>query len=164
MSTSDQTGARIGDFSLPSSTGQTLGLDSFLGKVPMVIVFVDPGSNEDRSLLAELSSRHKDFGSERSQILTVARITARDTRQIADDMGLSVPLLADASGAMARNFDAEDADGGTRRVAVVADKEGRMVRRFDPLPIEDDPTAVTEALLYAVRAIGSGSLDDVNTG
>jgi peroxiredoxin len=164
MPAPDETADRIEDFSLPASTGQTLGIDSFRGKVPMVIVFVDPNSDEDRNLLTELSSRHKDFGSERSQILAVARITAKDTRQIADDMGLSVPVLADASGAMARDYDAEDADGRTRRVAVVADKEGRLVRRFDPLPIQDDPTGVAEALLYAVRAIGSGSLDDVTSG
>lgn len=149
---------------MPASTGQTLGLDSFLGKVPMVIVFVDTDSTEDRRLLAELSSRHKEFGAERSQILTVAKVTAKDTRQIAEDMGLSVPLLADASGAMARDFDAVDSDGGAKRVAVVADKQGRLVRRFDPLPIQDDPAAVIEALLYAVRAIGSGSLDGATNG
>jgi peroxiredoxin len=150
---------RIADFSLPASTGQTLGLDSFKGKVPLVIVFVDLESDDDRDLLGALSSHHKDFGRERSQVLAVARVTARETREISEDMGLSIPILADASGAMARNFDAEDGDRSTKRVAVVADKEGRVVRRFDPLPIQDDPTGVTEALLYAVRAIGSGSLD-----
>jgi peroxiredoxin len=150
---------RIADFSLPASTGQTLSFDSFKGKVPMVIVFVDLGSNEDRDLLGELSSRHKDFGTERSQILAVARATARETREISEDMDLSFPILADANGAMARDFEVEDGDGRPQRVAVVADKEGQVVRRFDPLPIQDDPTGVTEALLYAVRAIGSGSLD-----
>lgn len=150
---------RVTDFSLPASTGQTLGLDSFKGKVPMVIVFVNLDSAEDRDLLGEFSSHHKDFGTERSQILAVARVTARETREASEDMGLSIPVLADASGAMARDFNAEDGEGNTKRVAVVADKEGRVVRRFDPLPIQDDPTGVTEALLYAVRAIGSDSLN-----
>ena len=157
--TESQEPARIADFRLAASTGQTLAFDSFKGKVPLVIVFVDLTSDEDRDLLTELSSHHKDFGSERSQILAVARATAREVRQASEDLGLTIPILADASGAMARDYQAEDEDGNTKRVAVVADKVGRVVRHFDPLPVQDDPTGVTEALLYAVRAIGSGSLD-----
>jgi peroxiredoxin len=162
--TESQEPAQIADFRLAASTGQTLALDSFKGKVPVVIVFVDLTSDEDRELLEELSAHHKDFGKERSQILAVARATARETREASEDMGLSIPILADASGAMARDYQAEDEGGNTRRVAVVADKDGRVVRHFDPLPVQDDPTGVTEALLYAVRAIGSGSLDGVTKG
>lgn len=155
--------AQIADFRLAASTGQTLALDSFKGKVPLVVVFIDLASEEDRELLEALSAHHKDFGSERSQILAVARATARETRQASEDMGLSIPVLGDASGSMARDYDAE-VDGRTKRVAVVADKEGRLIRRFDPLPTDDDPTGVIEALLYAVRAIGSGTLGGVTDG
>jgi peroxiredoxin len=164
MTESQESSALIADFSLPASSGQTLGIDSFRGKVPIVIVFVDPNSPDDRDLLENLGAHHKDFGAERSQILAVARATARETRQIGEELGLTIPILADASGAMARDYDAEDEAGNTKRVAVVADKEGRLVRRFDPLPVQDDPTAVTEALLYAVRAIGSGTLGGVTPG
>ena len=146
--------AHIPDFKLPASTGQTLGLDSFKGKVPLVVAFIDLEREGDRQLLEVLNTRHKDFGAERSQILAVARLTARETREVSEEMDLSVPLLADASGAMARAYDAEE-----RPVAIVADKEGRLLRRFDPLPVEDDVSEVTDALLYAVRAIGTGSLD-----
>jgi peroxiredoxin len=155
---------QIADFRLPASTGQTLGHDSFRGKVPLAIVFADLDSDEDRELLETLSSHHKDFGNERSQILVVARATAKETRQASEEREWSVPILADASGAMARDFGAEDEDGRTRRLAVVADKDGGVVRRFDPLPIEGDPTGVTEALLYAIRAIGSGSLGGATPG
>lgn len=144
--------AEIDYFSLAASTGQTLSLDSFKGKVPLVLVFLDLADDDDRALLVDLNQRHKEFGSERSQILVVTKVTARDARRVAEDMGLTVPLLADASGAMARDHDA-----GKGRVAVVADKEGRVVRRFDPLPMEE-LSEVTDALLYAVRAIGSGTI------
>lgn len=154
--------AQIPDFRLAASTGQTLALDSFKGKVPLVVVFVDLNSDEDDDLLRELSSHHKDFGNERSQILAVARATAREVRQASEDMGLSIPILADASGAMARDFVAE-VDGKTKRVAVVADREGELIRRFDPLP-DGDPTGVIEALLYAVRAIGTGTLGGMTDG
>lgn len=147
--------SRIDDFRLPASTGQTLGLDSFKGKVPMVLVFLDLEVQEDRALLMECNVRLKDFGELRSQILAVARVTAREAREVAEEMGLAIPLLADASGAMARDYEATG-NTSTRRIAIVADKEGRLIRRFDPL--EDDAAAVVDGLLYSVRAIGGGSL------
>lgn len=147
-------GAEIGDFSLAASTGQTLSLDSFKGKVPLVLVFLDLEDDDHRALLAELNDRHKDFGSERSQVLVVTKVTAREARRLAEEMGLSVPVLADASGAMGRDHEAVKGS-----VAVVADKQGRVFRRFDPLATEDDVFEVTDALLDAVRAIGSGTPD-----
>lgn len=148
----------IGDFRLPASTGQTLSLDSFLGKVPMVIVFLGlPPSDGDHSFLTELDSRLKDFGAGRSQLLVVLRATARATREIADELGLSVPLLADAGGSMARDHGAEDTEGRRHPMALVVDKGGEIKRRFDPLPL-DDPDDAIEALLYSVRALGSGTL------
>lgn len=158
MTTSHEPGTTIAEFSLPASTGATLGLAAFKGKMPLVLVFLDLGSEEDLALLAECNARLREFGESRSQILVVARITAREARQTSEDMDLSIPILADASGAMARDYDAAD-NGTSRRMAVVADKEGRLVRRFDPLPLDGEATDVADALLYAVRAVGSGSLD-----
>lgn len=149
----------IGDFSLPASTGQTLSFDSFRGKVPMVIVFLgDPPPEDDGSLLTALDSHLKDFGSQRSQLLVVIRATARKAREVADELELSVPLLADASGTMARDHGAEDDQGQRHLVALVVDKEGAIKRRFDPLPLEEGPDDAIEALLYSVRALGSGAL------
>ena len=150
--------SQIGDFRLPASTGQTLSLESFQGKVPMVFVFLDRESPRDRELLESLNSHLRDFGSERSQVLVILRITARQARELADERGMAIPILADASGAMARDFDADDGRS-TRPVAIVADKDGRVVRRFDPISAEDDASEVTSALFYAVRALGSGALE-----
>lgn len=139
-------------------------LASFKDKVPLVLLFLDPGNARSDELLAAVNRRLKDFGAERSQILVVMSLTARETRDLSDERGLAVPVLADASGSMARDFEAID-DAG-RPVAVVADKTARLVRRFDPLPDDEDAEEVVEALLYAVRAIGSGALigdDDPDT-
>lgn len=158
MATAPQPSTEIKGFSLPASTGQTLSLDSFKGKVPLVLVFLNLEHDGETALLSELNARHKDFGSERAQVLAIVKMTARQTRETAEKMGLSVPLLADASGAMTRAFDVDDGAGNS--VAVVADRQGRLVRRFDPLPLDDDPSAVADAFLHAVRAIGSGALED----
>ena len=124
----------------------------------MVFVFLDQETPRDRDLLESLNSHLKDFGSERTQVLVVLRMTARQTRELADERGMSIPILADASGSMARDFDADDGRSN-RSVAIVADKYGRIVRRFDPISPQDDPSEVTSALLYAVRALGSGALE-----
>lgn len=149
----------VPEFRLPASTGNTLELDSFRGKVPMVFVFLNQATERHLDLLDEIDNRLKDFGKERSQILPVMRLVARDARELADDRGLAVPVLADASGSMERSFGiSHDADSGDA-VAVVADKEGRVVRRFDPLPVDTEPAEVVESLLYSVRAIGSGYVE-----
>jgi peroxiredoxin len=151
---SDATTETIPDFSLAASTGQTLALDSFRGKVPMVIVFLE-GLEQDRDLLEALNARLADFGSERSQILAVAKVTAREARDFVDAEGIAMPILADASGAMFRDYGAEDEGGELRRLGVVATAEGELVRRFDPLPVD----GAAEGLLNCIRAEGSGALE-----
>lgn len=150
----------IEHFSLAASTGQTLTLDSFKGKVPLVIVFLsDVESDEDTALLNELDHRLRDFGAERSQALVVARLTARKARDLADERDLNIAVLADASGAMARAYEADDDEGKTRRIAVVADKHGVLKRRFDPLPLDGDVESAVDALLDTVQALGTGALE-----
>ena len=149
----------IEPFSLPASTGQTLSLDKFKGKLPLVLVFLsDLESNENRELLEELNSRLSEFGAERSQVLVVARITAREARNFADENDLKVALLADASGSMARDYEADDDQGETRTVAIVADREGVLKRRFDPLPIDGAAEEAVDGLLETVQALGTGAL------
>lgn len=146
---------RIEDFRLPASTGHTLSFESFRGKVPLVIVFVpDADAPQSTSLLEELDRRHADFGSERAQVLTVTKETARRVRELADERGFSIPILADASGAMARQFAVDD----TGVSALVADREGRIERRWDPL-LHDatDPAPAVDSLLETLRAMEGSS-------
>ena len=158
MSTSSpQQTDQIAGFRLPASTGHTLSLDSFQGKVPLVMVFIpDLHSPDGISLLEEMDRRLKDFGTERSQVLAIARETARNVRDLADERGIALPILADASGAMARDF---SADGTDHAVAVVGDKDGRVKRRFDPFFDGPDPEPAVDSLLYTVRATGTGALE-----
>lgn len=151
---------RIEDFRLPASTGHTLSFESFRGKVPLVIVFVpDADTSQGNSFLEELDRRHADFGSERAQVLTVTKDTARRVRDLADQRGFSIPILADASGAMARQFAVAD----TGVSALVADKEGRIERRWDPLLDEGtDPAAVVDSLLDTLKAMDRGSAQAID--
>lgn len=138
----------VPDFALPASTGQTLSRDSFVGKVPLVIVFLPDPLGSDRSVVGTYSELLSEFGALRVQVLLVARVTAREARDIAAATGANVPLLADAGGAMATAFGAAGPDGTFRRVTIVTDEYGGIIRRLDPAP---DPAAV----LHAVRERGA---------
>ncbi len=144
----------VPDFSLPASSGQTLSRDSFVGKVPLVIVFVPDPLGSDRSVVETYSGLLSEFGSLRVQVLLVARVTAREARDIAAATGANVPLLADAGGAMATAFGAAGPDGTFRRVIVITDEYGGIIRRLDPGP---GPAAV----LHAVRDWAGGPPDEL---
>ena len=151
----------IPNFRLPASTGQTLERDAFRGKVPIVIFFL-PGIEErvDRDQIRRYDELLSDFGKERSQPLGVARATARSLRELSDEMELQLPLLADAGGEMARDFDALDPDGNPRRVTVLADAEGHVVRWFDPA----SPDGQADAMLNAVRELERGEIGSSSEG
>lgn len=138
---------RVPEFSLPASTGQTLALDSFLGKVPMVFVFLTAESPSHRDLLIELNSRLREFGRQRTQVLVVMRLVARSAREIADRANLALPILADANGGLARGFGLDPSGG--EAVALVADRTGSVVQTFDGLS-DRDPGAIVDALLTAI--------------
>lgn len=140
---------QLPDFRLPSSKGQTLELDSFLEKVPLVVFFLPSvTSPADRDVIREYDEHLKDFADARVQVLGVVKETARRLRSLGDQMGLELPLLADAGGDMIRDFEAQAPDGSARRVTVLSDRHGRILRRFDP-----SPPGQAAAILSAIRAM-----------
>jgi peroxiredoxin len=147
-------GRSIPDFRLPASTGQTLALDSYRGKTPLALFFL-PGirTEPDLALLRRYDAHLADFGKQRSQVLGVVREQARTVRDLADSMGLHLPVLADASGSMIRDFGVDEPDGRARHALIVSDLEGNLVRRFDPAP-EDQ----VEVALATIEGLGSADL------
>jgi peroxiredoxin len=138
---------QVPDFSLPASTGQTLSLDSYRGKTPLVIIFL-PELKASLRILKRFDDRLADFGKERSQVLAVARAPASDVREIADDHDLVLPLLADASGSMAHQL---NLDRAGHPVVIVADSEGRIRESISY------PDAHVEGILDRVRRLQSES-------
>jgi peroxiredoxin len=133
-------------FRHPASSGQTLSTSSFLGKVPVAMVFV-PDLDESGALIADLNRRHAEFGRQRSQILFITKATSRAVRQFADDHQVTIPILADAGGTTTRAFGLEQSDGRPRLSAVVSDVDGRLVQLFDPL----DTDGAADRLLGLTR-------------
>lgn len=91
------------DFRLPASTGQTLSKESFLGKVPVILVFL-PGLARPAAVeaIAAFDRKLVDFGHERVQVLGVAQMTASELRDFVTAESIKVPILADPAGQLHR--------------------------------------------------------------
>ncbi|KAA3640087.1 MAG: hypothetical protein DWP92_03620 [Armatimonadetes bacterium] len=73
----------IPDFRLPASTGQTLAKSAFIGKMPIVLIFVsDLSTDESVAVLTAFNDALSEFGDRVSQVLGVARLTARSARTL----------------------------------------------------------------------------------
>lgn len=128
-------------FRAPSSHGQTLDLDAFVGKLPVVLAFVsDVTGPLNEAALADLDDHLVDFGRERVQLLVVAPCTPKEVREIADERQYSLTLLADphppdVTGSIASAFvgsiDAESVG------IVVIDRDGKVVDRGNESPVGD---------------------------
>lgn len=154
MSTKSQSDT-MPDFRLPASTGQTLERAAFVGKMPLVVVFLaDLESDDTQRHVDQYNDRLRDFGEETCQVLVVARTTARRAREIAEAQGWNLPVLADAAGNMARSFDVVSATGQIKPTTLLVDRRGSIVRRFE----DSGMAGEAEALLSAVRSLGANYL------
>src|SRR5690606_15660919 len=117
----------------PASTGQTLSYRAFRGKVSLVLLFLpDLTSPGGLVTLSELDGLHRAFGDLRCQVLAVVKETPRTVREFADSTELTVPSLADAGGAMIRDFGLADGAGRSLPALLVADRDGRVVHQSHP--------------------------------
>lgn len=112
----------IPDFRAPASTGQTLSWESFQGKVPVLLACMPDGI--DHELIAGFDQLHARFGDHRVQILMVAPVTAKEARDTAEGLDVTVPILSDPTRGVI------DRTGGGP-VAVLYDMNGKEVRSYD---------------------------------
>lgn len=110
---------------VPASTGGVVDLDRLLGRIPVVLIFVEPlDAATSHDLIAALGEHLVDFGRDRVQVLAVARVETADAERVADAIEGNLRVLADPEELLARRFGAEyrldrttallvDADGST---------------------------------------------------
>jgi peroxiredoxin len=139
------------DFRAPSSHGQTLDRASFLGKVPVVLVFPPADTADLGRDLSTFDERLVEFGHRRVQVLAVIDATPRETREIADRIPLhALTLLADQDGSIRESY----APAGGQCFLVDASGDLRAVVPFGDAVV-DDLLRQTDALTGAVRTSGN---------
>jgi peroxiredoxin len=137
-------------FRAPSSRGQTLELESFAGKVPIVLFLAGPLTEASQALVAELDKLEIEFGHRRVQLLGVAAATASDLRAFATQHGIKAALIADPDGTIAGDY---GLDGDQHR-AVVID------RALGVTALVGGPEAAPEFAEWLLRAVTELGLSD----
>ena len=139
-------GSRAPDFRAPTSNGQTLDRASFVGKVPVALVFPGAETPDLAAVLTPFDDRMIEFGRRRLQVLAVVPESRRTVRELAERIPLrALTLLADPDDSIRTAY------GATGQCDLM-DTEGRL-RAVVPL----GPDAVDELLERADALAAPGT-------
>ncbi|MCP2015117.1 alkyl hydroperoxide reductase subunit AhpC [Deinococcus sp. HSC-46F16] len=143
------------DFTLPSTSGDSVTLSSYRGHQHVVLVFYPLDFSPVCSMqLPEYSGRQDDFAEAGAVVLGVNRDSVYTHKAWAAEYGIEVPLLADLNLGVARQYGvAIDERGVTGRAVFLIDKEG--VVRFEHVEASTgDYTVRPEVVLARIRELG----------
>ncbi len=119
-----------------ASTGGHVDLDRILGRIPIVLVFLEPpGDEASREALEGMGAHLVDFGRERVQLLAVAKRTQADVEQLEVGIEGNVRILADPAGALADRYGAAYVDG--QPTTVLIDVRGQVTAVWTDEPGPD---------------------------
>jgi len=139
-------GSNAPDFRAPTSNGQTLDRASFLGKVPVALVFPAPDAPDLSGALVSIDTRLVEFGHRRIQVLAVVDESPRTVRELAARIPLrALTLLADQDGSIREAYAPDGAQ------CFLLDVDGRL-RAVVPFGAD-----AVDALLQCVDALGLGA-------
>lgn len=142
------------DFTLPASTGQTITLSSYRGHQHVVLVFYPLDFSPVCSMqLPEYSGRQDDFTDAGAAVLGINRDSVHAHKAWAAEYGIEVPLLADMTLTVARQYGvAIDERGTSGRAVFLIDREG-TVRYQHVEASTGDYTVRPEIVLTRIREL-----------
>ena len=118
-----------------ASTGRMVDLDRILGRIPVVLVFIEPPGDElARQALEGMGDHLVDFGRDRVQLLAVAKRTQADVEDVSGTVDGNVRILADPAGALAERYGATYQDGRPTTVLIDVRGEVSAVWQDEPGP------------------------------
>lgn len=142
------------EFSLPASTGQTITLSSYRGHQHVVLIFYPLDFSPVCSMqLPEYSGRQDDFADAGAAVLGINRDSVHAHKAWAAEYGIEVPLLADMTLSVARQYGvAIDERGISGRAVFLIDRSG--VVRFQHVEEQTgNYTIRPEVVLEKLRAL-----------
>ncbi|MFD2608686.1 peroxiredoxin [Deinococcus taklimakanensis] len=142
------------DFTLPSSSGQSVTLSSFRGEKAVVLVFYPLDFSPVCSMqLPEYSGRQDDFTDAGAVVLGINRDSVHAHKAWAAEYGIEVPLLADMNLNVARQYGvAIDDRGISGRAVFLIDRQG-VVRYEHVEATPGEYTVRPEQVLEQLRAL-----------
>ncbi|WP_034409648.1 peroxiredoxin [Deinococcus murrayi] len=145
------------DFTLPSTLGQAVTLGSYRGQQHVVLVFYPLDFSPVCSMqLPEYSGLQDEFAEAGAVVLGVNRDSVYAHKAWAAEYGIEVPLLADMTLEVARQYGvAIDERGVSGRAVFLIDKEG--VVRFEHVEAGTGEYILRpEVVLARLRELGAG--------
>jgi peroxiredoxin len=119
-----------------ASTGGRVDLDRIIGRIPVVLVFLEPpGDEAARQALQGMGNHLVDFGRDRVQLLAVAKRTQADVEDLQSEVPGNVRILADPAGALAERYGATYEEG--RPTTVLIDVRGNVTAVWHDEPSAD---------------------------
>ena len=132
-------------FELPASKGRTLASWDFKGRAPLILFFSHADCGACRDHLAQLARDAGCYGEHQAQVLALLPASLPACQQLAAELGLPFPLLADTDGRVrARYLDTTAAVG-----LFVLDRYGEPYGRW--VAAEADALPSAEPLLSALN-------------
>lgn len=140
------------DFTLPSQSGEKVGLKDFVGKKAVVLYFYPkddtPGCTKEACAFRD---DHEQFGELEAEIIGVSSDSVGIHRQFVDKYGLPFTLLSDEGSRVRKMYGVPHTLGlFPGRVTYVVDKEGVVRHVFSS---QLDSTRHVEEALKALREI-----------
>lgn len=142
------------DFTLPASTGQNITLSSYREQQHVVLVFYPLDFSPVCSMqLPEYSGRQDDFADAGAAVLGINRDSVHAHRAWAAEYGIDVPLLADMTLTVARQYGvAIDERGISSRAVFLIDRSG-VVRYEHVEATTGDYTVRPETILARLKEL-----------
>jgi peroxiredoxin len=107
---SAKVGSRVGDFSLPDTTGKTVSLDDLKDKKAVVVIFVGTECPINNAYLVPLGKMYKEYASRGVEFLAInsnSQDTAERVAEHARDNAVPFPVLKDTASKVADQFGAQ---------------------------------------------------------
>jgi len=114
------------DFTLKSNLDKEISLADYKGEKNVVLTFYPLDFSPTCSIqLPEYSGRKEDFENLDTEVLGVNRDSVYAHKAWAKEYGIDLPLLADMTGATAKDYDVYLNEAGiTKRAVFIIDKKG----------------------------------------
>ncbi len=134
-------GQKVPALKLPSSTGDEVSLDQYVGEKPVVLLFFplafSPVCTNELKIMRE---EHDAYASKGAQVLAASVDSPFTLKAWADQLELPYPLLSDFNKEAARTFGVLHEDlmglkGVAKRSVFVIDRDGTVQYRW----VSDDP-------------------------
>lgn len=155
-----QEGNKAPAFRLQASTGETVKLSDYAGKVVVLYVYPKDSTPGCTTEAAEFQAALPELRGLGAEVLGLSKDSIESHCKFADKLGLSFPLLSDPDGQVIEKYGAWGEKNmygrtsmGIIRTTVVIGKDGRVAKVFPKVRVKGH----VEKVLAVVRELASGA-------